>query len=55
MPQFPAASAHLAGGAPARRTGAFLNGLKADRYLYLLAAPGVSQVYVVELPGGEAV
>ena len=41
MPQFPAASAHLAGDAPARRTASFWGGLAADRYLYLLAAPAV--------------
>lgn len=41
MQESPAASSARADGIAARPTGAFLNHLKADRYLYLLAAPAV--------------
>ena len=44
MQRFPAASSALAPGVPARRTGNFLDGLKADRYLYALVAPAVAVV-----------
>ena len=44
MQRSPAASSALAEGIPTRRTGGFLNDLKADRYLYLLVAPAVGVV-----------